>query len=335
MSEIENQVVDENAGAPVPENNVPDATGRDETADFVLDAFSNMQRDYDDDDVPAVEPPEAAPAQSNSPAGTQPAENAAPTGAAQQPPATAPQTPGQAMPPEGQGAQPQVGAPGAQQQPSADVSPDQVWSRLTGMIEQNRQAFTEALAQKSYSLSEAELEEFQVNPSKVIANIAARVQVQTTESLMKVMNQQLPIYMNGLMQVQQRSAEAENRFWGANPGLNRSEHADVVKSIAQWYRSHNPNGDESDFIKTVGNMAMARLGLVHNAVQQAAATQQQTAQTQQPPAFVVGTPGRVVRAVNPPAPVPGMHGAPPSSHPAPQLNEWDRLARMMETYDGE
>lgn len=316
-----------------PVNTVPDAPrGPDETADFVVEAFSNMERDYDDeDDSPAVEP--TAPPAVSDPA----AANAAPgavgsqPAAEQKPPANPAAATGQATPPVGAEGQPQVASPGAPAQPPSEAgSPDQIWSKLTGMIEQNRQAFTEQLAQKSYQLSPTELEEFQVDPARVIANIAARVQVQTTESLMKVMHQQLPIYMNGLMQVQAKSSEAENRFWAANPGLNKEQHVEVVKSIGSWYRSQNPNGDESDFIKTVGNMAMARLGLVHNAIQQAAATQQAT---QPHPGYALGTPGRVVRQVMPPPPVPGMHGAPPSSQPQQQLNEWDRLSRMMETYD--
>lgn len=334
MSEIDGQ-----GGAPAPsaeggsfpENNIADAVGRDETTDFVLDAFEGMNRDYDDDDLDVA--PAATPDVKNPNGAAAPEDGAK---APQDQSAKASEIGGKAMPPPAAGAQPPAEPPNAPSQaapaasPSDGGSPDQVWSRLTGMIEQNRQAFTEALAQKSYQLSPQELDEFQVEPAKVIANIAARVQVQTTESLMKVMNQQLPIYLHGLLQAKSLSDAREDKFWNANPGLNKAEHADVVKSIAQWYRAQNPNGDEADFTKVVGSMAMARLGLVHNAVQQAAAAQQSNA-----PQTVIGTPGRVVRAVTPPAPVPGMHGAPPSSHPAPPMNEWDRIARMMETYEGE
>lgn len=315
--------------SPSYENNVPDApSGLDETAGFALDAFDGMNKDYDEveDEAPAAATPEAS---QNSGSEAQTGAPSAPPGQTQ--PQAAPGQQGQAMPPATPGTEPKVGSPEAQQQPSAGESPDQIFSRLQGMIEENRQAFTEALAQKAYMMSEQELEQFHENPGKVIANIAARVQVQTTESLMKVFSQQMPIFVNGLVAAQAKNQEAENRFWGANPGLNRNEHGEIVKSIAQWYRSQNPNGDEGDFIKTVGNMAMARLGLTHNAVQQAAATQ--APRQGQPSLASIQTPGRVVRQVSPPPPVGGLHGAPPSAQPQMQLNEWDRMARMMETYD--
>ena len=321
-------------GAPVSdptpsyENNVPDApAGRDETADFALDAFDGMSRDYDEmDELEA--PAEATPPVS------QGSGSEAQTGAqapGQQQPVAAPAQQGQAVPPVSGTAQPPTAAPGDQQQPSAAESPDQIFSKLQGMIEENRQAFTEALAQRAYSLSEQEIEQFHENPAKVISNIAARVQVQTTEALMKVFSQQMPVYVNGLVAAQAKNQEAENKFWGSNPGLNRNEHGEIVKSIAAWYRSQNPKASEEEFTKVVGNMAMARLGLTHHAVQQAAATQ--VPRQGNPSLASIQTPGRVVRQVSPPPPVGGMHGAPPSAQPPAVMNEWDRISRMMDTYD--
>lgn len=325
-------------GPSIPASDIPDARGTDETASFALDAFDGMSNDYDEiDDTTVVDDVAPAATPSAPVGGAQPPQNqpaVTPTGAgaqapAQQQPAAPGQPQGQATPPAGQPGQPTGAAPSAPESPSAQGNSDQIFSNLGRMIEENRQAFTNALAEKAYQLSPEDLAELDTNPAKVISQVAARVHVQATESLMKVFSQQMPVYVNQLVQAQAVNAEREGRFWQANPGLNRSLHGDIVRSIASWYRDHNPNFTEAEFTQTVGNMAMARLGLTHAALQQAAATQQQPAPHQ---GSVVQTPGRVVRQVAPPAPVGGMHSAPGTGR-APARNEWDTLANMMSTYD--
>lgn len=311
------------ASAPTNDHLGPDTAGKDETTDFVLDAFSAMERDYDDVDEEIVDPGTVAGARVDE-------------GAAQPPPQEPPKaevpnaqsTPAQAVPPAQPGT-PTTGAQQGAQAPSqAAESSDQILSNIEKMIRENEGAFRDQLAQNVYAMSDQDLAEFHENPGKVIAAMAARVHMASTQSMLRVLSQQLPVYVNGIVQAQAKNAEGENRFWSANPGLNRAEHAGLVRSLGQWYRSQNPNSSEDDFIKVVGRMASAQLGLAHNAIQQAAPPGLS-------PAQVVQTPGRVVREVMPPPPALGMHAAPPSAQPQQRLSEWDQMARLMETYEGD
>lgn len=312
--------------ASIPASTIPDARGIDETSSFALEAFDNLQLDETEEDIPDSSLRVEAPA---SPEGLDGAPTAPPTGVPNPPPQQAPTTspavpPAQAMPaqagaPETPPAQP----PSGQQQPSVVESPDQILERMSAQISQYQENFEKQLG-ATYKISEAELERFNSEPAAVIADIAGRVQARTTSSILKVLSQQLPVWLHGVQAVREEHQAREAEFWNANPGLNRNEHQKVVLELGKWYRGQNPTASRQEFNTVVGRLAQAQLGVVAQAVQQAQA---------QPSPTAVQTPGRIVRNVIPPAPIPSMHGGSPGSQPPRTRGEWETIAEMMGTYD--
>lgn len=293
----------------------------DETTSWIQNAFEPMNFDFDDEvvvdphpvseEIPKEEPsalPLATPPPVQTvasptalPGSTPPVQAVAATPPAQQPAIRSPSAPALAAPV--QSAEPSVGNQGG-------------FESLADELLKQRDNFVKVLAEKQYKLTDEDRELFNENPSALIQKVAAQVQVETTASVMRVFAQQLPVVVNGLMQARQKSSESEDRFWAANPSLDKTKHKGVVYEVMKTVRALNPKMDADTFIKTVGGYAALQAGV-------------QPSTPSAAPRAVVSTPGPVVRNVSPAFQAVGAHAAPASSHPTPQKGEWERLAELI------
>lgn len=232
---------------------------------------------------------------------------------ATQPGTTPPVTAG-AAPAQAQAAAPQ--AVGEQPIGAAEVN----LGALVEALRKQESDFVKVLAQSQYKLSTEDLERFQTEPSEVIAEVAARVQAQTTASVMQVLANVLPQQMLQVMRAKATNDTAETAFWAANPHLDASKHHDMVVKAGTFFRQQFPKADRATFQKQVGAMVSGMLGLTANVLTKAAPNGHG--------GVAEGTPGRVVRAVSPAYQPAGAHSAPGVA--PPMENEWSRITRLME-----
>ena len=264
----------------------------------------------------AVKPPEAPPAQPV----TTPAVSPVPTPATLPTPATTPaqaQVVAQPAAPQPPGSPPSA----AVAPPSAPAAGEPVGNGFDqiaeGLVKQ-KQDFINALAEHQYKLSDQELDELMSDPKVGYAKLAARAQVEATASVLKVLSQQMPVYVSGLMQARIENQQREDRFWNENPTLDRTKHKGTVAEVMKTVRQLNPQMDSETFIKTVGAISAGLVG--------APAAQPRAAV---PTGQVVQTPGPVVRQAVPGGFIPaGPSAAPASAHPKPQLTEAERFFEM-------
>ena len=315
--------------SPTPAQQMEETVHLDETEKWVLEAFEPASEDFDDTvnyemgaaPVAAAPPPTEVPVASAPPVqAAMPPIPAVPTQAAPAPvPGTTPQAPVAAAP---QAAPPAAGVEPSQVSPTPAAQVDHFDGIAEGLAKQ-KEALVKALAENAYPLSDADLDTFNEDPRKLISKVAAQVQVETTASILKVLSQQLPVQLHGLMQARAKTDEAENQFWSANPGLDRTKHRDMAFDVMRAIRN-TPAGKNmapAEFIQRVGVMVGGLTGVnpgVRNGYASNGAAPQQ----------VIQTPGPVVRAVNPGFVPAGPSTAPPSAHPAPQLSEWERLTQL-------
>lgn len=303
----------------------------------ILEAF---ERDDEPDEGPEpsapaapapVEPTPAPPPTQTPPAPAVPTPAAAPAAqvgvqtAAQAPaPAPTPAAPAVAQAPAAPTVAPAPsteGPPG----PAAPGTQGYSFEQIAEGLKKQRGEFVEALAKTNYAVSEQDLEEFASNPGKVISRVAAQVQVETTASLSRVLSEQLPVVVNGLIEANRRNQEAEEAFWSANKHLDRSKHRAEALQTYQQLRTLQPNMSREDGIRQVGQWMALKHGIPYlpqGVPQNPGSNPQAPAAPQQ----VVHTPGPVVRTAVPGGFVPaGPSAAPASSMPQPPKSPFDQF----------
>jgi len=303
--------------------------------DKILEAFEQDEPDEVDEapPVPAVEPtpapppsptPAAAPVTA-SPVAAQPqavVQTAVPGVAPAPTPAIAPPSPP---------AQPAVAsAPSPAQAPTAPgvvpaaPTPMQNFGEIAEGLKKSKAELIGAVARQNYALSDQDLEEFATDPRKVISQVGASVQIETTASVMKVLAEQLPVVVHQLLEAREQNARAEDAFWAANKHLDRNVHRNETLQTYQQLRALQPNMAQDEAIRQVGQWMAMKHGIAYNP--------QGSAQPQAPvaPQQVVRTPGPVVRVPVPGGFIPaGPQAAPASSHPQPQKSPFDRFFETM------
>lgn len=296
---------------PAPEPAAP-AGVEDPATDYMLSAFEAMTADIPDDvvEAPVVEtsapaqpvgavttPPQAGtPAAATPPA---PVQTAAPTAT----PATTPAVvPAAVTPPAPQPTitPPSPAAPAVAQPAGGEVVGNSFDQIAEGLAKQKEQ-FVNVLAEQQYKLSQADLDELVENPAVGYAKLAARAQVEATASVLKVLSQQMPVYVAGLMEARKRNSDAEDSFWTSNPSLDRKAHRETAAQVMKTVRQMHPNMDAPTFIRQVGAITAGLVGV-------------QAATPKAPSGQVVSTPGPVVRQTNGAYQPAGSVTAPPSAH---------------------
>lgn len=299
-----------------------------DTESFVLDAFEQMQNDDDGYEGPVegqidtpVETPEEPVAETP---------KAAPKAPAETP--TVPAKAGDATPPKPvepqQTVQPQGAAPEPPARAPAQAAPDeQTLHGLAQALESQRGTFAKALADQRYKLTPEDIERFNTEPDKFIAEMAGRVQVETTQSMMRVLWNQLPSIVTTIVAQKVETDRAEHAFWDANKDLDKAKHLELAKNAGALFRKSYPQADEATFHRNVGQMVRGMLGMTALALQPSAPGQ---TNGHTPPQ--IQTPGRVVRQVQP-SYIPAGHAAPASSRPPVQKGQWESLMNLIQRDD--
>jgi len=269
----------------------PDAVTQEDS--WVLGHFEALQADDAGEDLdssitgeaPAEAAPEPVSAQAGKPEGEIPSE---PTG----------KTPGTqgaiATPPEGipvvQAPAPQVGnqaQPVTGQetsQPPAD--PTQIWALMAKGMAEKRAEFIEKLAER-HVLPEKELEEAGLTPEigKLLARLVAKAQFEATSSVTQMQAEQLPVYLNSMLEARVANQRKEDEFFGKFPGLKAAP-KDQLGQVFQAVNQLHPNLKGEAWMKKAGEMAHVSLGIPLQVDQPVASNQQ------------VRTPGPIVRRTN-------------------------------------
>jgi hypothetical protein len=309
----------------------------DETENFVIDAFDQMQDIHSDDgEGPAAnareqvtqvvqQAPPSAPVQQVAPVQEIPQQGVESGVTEQQvvqaqpaaPPAPVQQTAAPQVAPVEQ----QAPAPTAQQQP---IPGPQDFASLATELQKNEQLFIDKLAETHYKVSEQEQEKFLQGDPGLLSKAMAKVHVNAVSSVLNVVAQQMPNMVFGLLQARQMNNEREQQFWSTNKHLDPQKHREAVLQAARTYRATNPKADPATMTRMVGALAALQLGIP---VPQPGQQQQVVQQQQQ-----VRTPGPVVRQ----APVPGYNPvgvATPGTAQVVEENPWGRMAGIMQADD--
>lgn len=265
--------------APAP---TPDTTPASPTPDS---SFENLGSADDLDFVevpeePVAEPP--APAVEEQPAVAAPP---APT------PAPAPQPPPQAAQP----AQEQPAAPAPAQGSQPDDSPQ----GLVQQLEQHRAAVLDALAADRFKLSPEEISALDTDATAAIPRIMSRVYYEAMQSTLLHLQNQVPRMVLSVLNAQNSSTKAEDKFYGQFKNLDRSKHHNDVLAFATMLRQTNPKISEADLFAMVGAAVMAKNGIAPTLAPNGGTPPRPPS----PAPFVPATPGSSVRLV-PEAPSP-------------------------------
>src|SRR5262249_1694019 len=107
-------------------------------------------------------------------------------------------------------------------------------------LKAQEQQFIDALAQQEYQIAPEEMDAFLSGDGATVSRALARVHVNAVGSVLRVVAQQLPMYMNNMMQRHQQTSSREDQFWKANPHLNKAQHYQLAMSTAKAYIQMNP-----------------------------------------------------------------------------------------------
>jgi len=307
----------------------PDPVSSDDGSfDKILAAFEQDEPDDlgEPDVIEATAPapqPVLSPAETpvaTPPVGAQPPV-AAPTAPVPVAPAPTPAVVQQAPTPAQPQGVPVPSAPPPQVVAEQPGPPTQGFNDIAEGLKKQKADLVNAVAQQNYALSDQDLEEFASDPRKVIGRVAAAAQIETTASVMRVLAEQLPVVVNGIVEARMRNQQAEDEFWAANRHLDKTKHKAEALQTYQQIRALQPNLAKDEGIRLAGQWMALRHGIPY-VPNGAAAPTQSAAPTQQ----VVHTPGPVVRTPVPGGFIPaGPQAAPASSHPQPAKSPMDRF----------
>lgn len=205
-------------------------------------------------DTPAPATPESsegqeavAPAASAAAAAT-PSAAPAPQASAVAPPPTTPNV----APVAAERDTPQQQAPVAQPQGQTPTAPpvDRAAARTEAV---------KAIASK-YQLTEEQREAWAIEPEKVVPQLVGELYADVFEAVFNTVYGMLPALMHAQQQAVKVQTEGEEAFYNEFPALRTADKA-VVMQYAQAYKVANPRATRDQFIKAVGTMASAALGL--------------------------------------------------------------------------
>lgn len=114
---------------------------------------------------------------------------------------------------------------------------------------------------EGYKLSEEEAEKFVTNPEEVVPKFAARLFFDVFDAVTANLQGVLPQVVKNVQQVQTLQQQAENRFYEANPLLDRAKHKNLVDRYATAYVQVNPEAGAEDIIRDVGIQVMYAAGI--------------------------------------------------------------------------
>lgn len=123
------------------------------------------------------------------------------------------------------------------------------------MLQRQEAQYVQALAEQVYPVSTEDVDAFLSGDGTKISQALARVHVNAVGSMMRVVSQQMPVWVSNMLQAHAKSRELEDSFWNANPHLDRTKHKNIVLTAARAYRQMNPNASVDEMNQMVGAMA--------------------------------------------------------------------------------
>lgn len=142
--------------------------------------------------------------------------------------------------------------------PEDAMSPEQAAAEFQRRYAESRAKALEELASQ-YSLDEETIAEFETNPGAVLPKLAARIALDTVQTVVATVQQQMP----GMLQQYQTRSTAERqfteKFFDSWPDLKDASALPTVRRVGELYRRQNPNASPDEYIREVGAMAMVSL----------------------------------------------------------------------------
>ncbi|MBW8034131.1 MAG: hypothetical protein FVQ79_00235 [Planctomycetes bacterium] len=115
--------------------------------------------------------------------------------------------------------------------------------------------------QKTYGMTEEQLEDFQTDPGEVLSKLAADLHFNVFTSLYSTIVSQLPGLVNQVQSAAQQTNKLEDAFYAKWGTLKDSKYKSVVDRTVKAYRHLNPKADVQTFINESGLLAMQAAGL--------------------------------------------------------------------------
>lgn len=166
------------------------------------------------------------------------------------------------------------------------------------------------LADHHYALKPEELEEFEVEPNKVIARLMSRVYLDSVTAAINQITGSFPRLVSLTLEQNERDKANENVFFDRWPQLKGKD--DLVRRIGANYRVQNQSATVEQFVNEVGAAAMVALRLDPNPNANANGNGQVNGNAN------ANKPANFVPAVNTPTPLPAKQ---PNTNVFAQLND--------------
>lgn len=216
------------------------------------DPFGGLDTDFDGDDVIVLEAAPPTDGGAAPPAGTDPAApaaTAAPVATAPVPPVVAPAA-----------VAPVAAADGTSPASTGDPLND----AIDGFIKHGKELATHA-GQTIFKLSDEDAAALATNAEEVIPRLMGQVYTQSIAAAGNLMRNFIPqMIEQAVGQINSRtekSREAIDEFYTANPDLNVKDHSETVKAWAKQFRQANPKATRADAIAFVARAVRLQHGL--------------------------------------------------------------------------
>lgn len=125
--------------------------------------------------------------------------------------------------------------------------------------QENRKALETQIASNVYNLSEEQVQQLDDGDNSIIPQLAARVYMDAVTGSVAHMITYLPQMIAQVLSGREVDREWSDKFYGANPALNKEAHGPVVDRLAASYRGMYPTASPEEFIRDVGAQAMVAL----------------------------------------------------------------------------
>lgn len=118
---------------------------------------------------------------------------------------------------------------------------------------------TEDVLAEKYSLTEEMAEELEVDASKAIPRLMAKVYVDAVSATVGHIVANMPQLLETALAGRERNTSAETEFFAVWPQLVGSEHSEILSRFGVSYRTLHPGASKAEFIRDVGAQAMVAL----------------------------------------------------------------------------
>ena len=142
--------------------------------------------------------------------------------------------------------------------PAAEPTPPTM-DQVRATYQENRKALEDQIASNVYNLSEEQVQQLDDGDSSIIPKLAARVYMDAVTGAVAHMITYLPQMVNEALAGRDKQQEWSDKFYAANPALNKDAHGAVVDRLGASYRGMYPVATSEEFIRDVGAQAMVAL----------------------------------------------------------------------------